>query len=262
MGRIIAVANQKGGVGKTTTAINLAASLAERGRRVLLIDMDPQCNSTKGLGLWGQPGRGSTYDALVNDRPFADFILPSPVEGLMLAPADRDLTGAEIELVEMDRREFRLRDALGPVRDRFDDIFLDCPPSLAILTLNALVAADSILVPVQCEYFALEGLSHLMDTTRRVQAGLHPLLRIEGILLTMYDERTNLSRQVSQDIRQHFGDRVYRTVIPRNIRLGEAPSFGLPVLQYDVQSKGAVAYKELAEEYLAHEAQSIGQGAQ
>ena len=261
MGRVVAIANQKGGVGKTTTAINLAASLAAAERSVLLVDLDPQGNSTKGLGVWGEPGRGSTYDVLVNDRPLTDVVLPTGMDHLSLAPADRDLTGAEVELVARERREFRLRGAIAPLRERFDHIFFDCPPSLGIITLNALVAADGVLVPVQCEYLALEGLSLLMDTTRRVQSSLHPGLRLEGILLTMYDERTVLSRQVADEVRGHFGDHVFQTVVPRNIRLGEAPSHGLPVLKYDIHSRGAEAYLDLAREYIRHDAEkSVGQG--
>jgi chromosome partitioning protein len=262
MGRVVAIANQKGGVGKTTTAINLAASLAAAERRVLLIDLDPQSHSTKGLGLEGQDGAGTGYDVLIEGRPLEEIVQPSHLATLRIAPANRDLTGVEVELADAERREFRLREALEPVRDRFDHIFLDCPPSLGLLTLNALVASDGILVPVQCEYLALEGLSDLIETTRRVQGGLNPGLRIDGILLTMYDDRTNLARQVAHDIRQHFGDAVFETVIPRNIRLGEAPSFGLPVIQYDIHSKGAEAYMDLAREYLRNEAKSVGQGAQ
>jgi len=249
-------------VGKTTTAINLAASLAAGERRVVLLDLDPQCNSTKGLGLRGQPGRGSTYDVLVNDRPLCDILLEGSLPSLRIAPADRDLTGAEIELLDFEGREQRLKRALEPLRGEFDDLLLDCPPSLGMLTLNALVAADGVLVPVQCEYLALEGLTDLMDTVQRVRATFNPKLEIEGILLTMYDDRTLLSRQVAEDIRSHFGDLVYRTVIPRNVRLGEAPSFGKPVLQYDIHSKGAEAYLDLAREYLRHDAKSVGEGAQ
>ena len=262
MGRVIAIANQKGGVGKTTTAINLAASLAAGEQRVLLLDLDPQCNTTKGLGLRGQPGRGSTYDVLVNDRPIRDILLEASLPSLLIAPADRDLTGAELEMLEFEGREQRLKRALLSLRGEFDHILLDCPPSLGMLTLNALVAADGVLVPVQCEYLALEGLTDLIDTVQRVRATFNPGLAIEGILLTMYDDRTLLSRQVADDIRSHFGDLVYQTEIPRNVRLGEAPSFGKPVLQYDIHSKGAEAYLDLAREYLRHDAKSIGEGAQ
>jgi chromosome partitioning protein len=262
MGRVIAIANQKGGVGKTTTAINLAASLAAAERRVLLVDLDPQANSTKGLGLGGKTGGGSCYDVLVHGRPLAEITLDGHLETLRIAPGNRDLTGVEVELLNEDNREFRLREALEPIRDDFDHIFLDCPPSLGLLTLNALVASQGILVPVQCEYLALEGLSDLIDSTMRIRTHFNPELVIDGILLTMYDERTNLARQVAEDIRSHFGDAVYETVIPRNIRLGEAPSFGLPVLQYDLHSKGAEAYLDLAREYLRNEAKGVGQGAQ
>jgi chromosome partitioning protein len=262
MGRVIAIANQKGGVGKTTTAINLAASLAAAERRVLLVDLDPQCNTTKGLGLRGQPGRGSTYDVLVNDRPIRDILLEASFPSLRIAPADRDLTGAELELLDFEGREQRLKRALASMRGEFEHVLLDCPPSLGMLTLNALVAADGVLVPVQCEYLALEGLTDLMDTVQRVRATFNPGLSIAGILLTMYDDRTLLSRQVAEDIRGHFGDLVYRTAIPRNIRLGEAPSFGKPVLQYDIHSKGAEAYLDLAREYLRNDAKSVGEGAQ
>jgi chromosome partitioning protein len=250
MSRVIAIANQKGGVGKTTTAINLAASLAACERRVLLVDLDPQSHSTKGLGLGGQTGGGTCYDVFAGDRPLEAILVPGHLETLKVAPANRDLAGVEVELAESERREFRVREALEPLRDRFDHIFLDCPPSLGLLTLNALVAAEGILVPVQCEYLALEGLSDLIDTTYRIRTHFNPQLSIDGILLTMYDDRTNLTRQVAEDIRNHFGDAVFQTVIPRNIRLGEAPSYGLPVIEYDVHSKGAEAYLDLAREYL------------
>ena len=250
MGRVISIANQKGGVGKTTTAINLAASLAACERRVLLIDLDPQCHSTKGLGLSTQAFKGSCYDVLTGSMRLEEILLPAHLPTLKVAPANRDLAGVEVELAGAEQREFKLRDALEPIKDSFDHIFLDCPPSLGLLTLNSLVASQGILVPVQCEYLALEGLSDLIDTTQRVQLRFNPQLRIDGILLTMYDDRTNLTRQVAEDIRSHFGDAVFQTVIPRNIRLGEAPSFGLPVVKYDEHSKGAVAYLDLAREYL------------
>jgi chromosome partitioning protein len=253
MGRIIAVANQKGGVGKTTTAINLAAGLAALDRKVLIVDADPQANATSGLGEARKDNGINTYGVLLGE-PAATAIRPTGFPNLSLLPSVRDLVGAEIELVEQPDREGRLREALDPVRPVFDDIFLDCPPSLSLLTVNALTAADAVLVPIQTEYFALEGLSELLDTVERVRDSFNPHLELDGIVLTMFDDRTNLGRQVSEDIRKHFGDRVYRTVIPRNIRLGEAPSFGKPVLAYDIKSKGAEAYLALAREYLRRQA--------
>jgi chromosome partitioning protein len=254
-GHVLAVANQKGGVGKTTTAINLAASLAMADQRVLLIDMDPQSNLTSGVGLKGQAGPGGTiYQALTaDDVDPASVTLATRMEGLSLIPADRNLTGAEIDLVSLPNREHRLRAFLAPLRDRFDYVFIDTPPSLGLLTLNALVAADAVLIPLNCEYFALEGLADLVSTLRRVRAAFNPQLDIEGVLLTMYDERTNLGQQVARDIRAFFQERVFSTVIPRNIRLGEAPSHGLPAILYDVKSRGAEAYLALAREVLARD---------
>jgi chromosome partitioning protein len=250
---ILAIANQKGGVGKTTTAINLATGLAMAGKQVLLIDLDPQANLTSGVGLKGQSAPGGTiYDALTAEAAdVCRFVVPTRIRNLSLVPADRNLTGAEVELVLLQNREHRLRTVIGPLRDGFDYIFIDTPPSLGLLTLNALVAADAVLIPLNCEYFALEGLADLVATLRRVRASFNPRLDIAGVLMTMYDERTNLGQQVARDIRSFFQDRVFTTVIPRNIRLGEAPSHGLPALVYDARSRGAEAYLALTREFLA-----------
>jgi chromosome partitioning protein len=262
VGRIIAIANQKGGVGKTTTAINLSASLAAAEQRVLAVDADPQGNLTSGLGRRAREGRPSLYDVLIEQRPLGEVVLDTELQHLSLAPADRNLTGAEIELVPAMAREYRLKEALGPATAAYDYVFIDCPPSLGLLTVNALAAADAVLIPLQCEYFALEGVSELVSTIRRVQRSLNAGLDIEGVLLTMVDERMNLTQQVVGEIRDHFKEKVFRTTIPRSVRLAEAPSFGKPILLYDIKSKGAEAYLDLAKEVMAHEKKGAGQRAE
>ena len=250
MAKTIAIANQKGGVGKTTTTINLGAALAVAERRTLVVDVDPQSNTTRGLGFGPDPDRLSVYDCLFNGSAETHGVLDTDVAKLKLLPAERDLLGAELELVPVEHRESRLARALESLKPAFDYILIDCPPALGLLTLNALVAADSLLIPVQCEYLALEGLSEVMATLQRVASALNPALSLEGVVLTMYDERTNLGRQVQDEIRQHLGTKVFKTVIPRNVRLGEAPSFGKSILTYDVRSKGAEAYMSLAREII------------
>ena len=250
MGKVLAIVNQKGGVGKTTTAINLAAALALEGLPCLLVDIDPQANTTGGLGFGRDEERLSTYDVLVNGAALAEAALQTEIASLKLIPASKDLVGATVELMEQDGRALKLRAALEDARGEHAFVLLDCPPALDLLTLNALVAADSLLVPMQAEYFALEGISELLHTLERVQASLNPSLEIEGVLLTMYDDRTNLAQQVTANLREHFGDKLLKTTIPRNIRLAEAPSYGQPVLLYDPRSRGAESYRELARELM------------
>jgi len=252
MGKIIAVANQKGGVGKTTTAINLAAALAARDRKVLLVDADPQANATSGAGISRVNIKKTLYDALISGESVRDMVLPTEILTLWVLPSGKDLAGAEVELVERPNRNFALKEILTEIKPFFHYIILDCPPSLGILTLNGLTAADSLLVPIQCEYYALEGVTELFDTLTRVKRELNPALTIEGLLLTMFDERTNLSTAVAKDLRDFYGSQVLETVIPRNVRLAEAPSFGKPIMVYDPKSKGAESYDNLAKEILKH----------
>jgi chromosome partitioning protein len=249
MTKIVALANQKGGVGKTTTAINLGASVAACERKVLIVDLDPQANATSGVGL-PKTEEQSMYPVLVDGAPIRDIIRATELPTLSIAPSSVDLVGAEIELREAIGREFHLRKALADIKGDYDYVLIDSPPSLGLLTINALTAADSVLVPMQCEYFALEGVSQLLATVERVRDAVNPALEIEGIALTMYDERMNLSRQVAEEVRTHFGEKVYRTVIPRNVRLGEAPSFGKPIILYDIRSRGSEAYLNLAREFI------------
>lgn len=260
LSRIIAIANQKGGVGKTTTAVNLGASLAASEQKTLVIDCDPQGNTTSALGFPKDPARRTLYQTLILDEPIERVTLDAQVEGLDLIPSDKNLVGAAVELVGMENREYRLKGAIADIRDKYDYILIDCPPALDLLTLNALAASDSVLVPIQCEYLALEGVSELLDTLMRLRRTINPQLAIEGILLTMYDDRTTLSKQVAADLRSFFGGQVFETVIPRNVRLAEAPSHGMPVMFYDIHSKGAESYIQLAREVIANAQKRVGPG--
>jgi len=261
LSRVFAIANQKGGVGKTTTAINLAASLAANDIKVLVVDSDPQGNASSGLGVAKNQGRPGIYQVLLADAPAETAIQHTEMEGLDVISADKNLVGAPLELADLPRREYRLRERLEPIRQNYQFILIDCPPALDLLTLNALIAADAVLVPIQCEFFALEGISELIDTIDRIRDGFQHPLQIEGILLTMFDDRTNLTRQVAADLKEFFQDEVFKTVIPRSVRLAEAPSFGKPILTYDPRSRGAESYIKLAKEILDHEqARHVSQG--
>jgi len=260
MAKIIAVANQKGGVGKTTTSVNLAAALAASEKKVLLVDTDPQANATSGVGIQRGSFRRSLYHALILNDPLVNIIQSTELPLLKVLPADRNLTGAELELVDVERREYKLQSLLKTIENEFDYIIIDCPPSLGLLTLNALTSANSLLVPIQCEYYALEGVTELFDTLARIRRSLNPGLTIEGLLLTMYDDRTNLSSAVASDLRDFYGGKVLETVIPRNVRLAEAPSYGKPIILYDIRSKGAESYLQLAKEIISHDKKGSGEG--
>ena len=262
MARVIAIANQKGGVGKTTTAVNLGASLAASEKRTLIIDSDPQANATSALGFPKDPARRTLYQNLILGESVERIVLDAKMDRLELVPSDKNLVGAAVELVNMENREYRLKESVAQLREKYEYILIDCPPSLDLLTVNALAASDSVLVPIQCEYLALEGVSELLDTLMRLRRTINPFLAIEGILLTMYDDRTTLSKQVAADLRSFFGTQVFETVIPRNVRLAEAPSHGMPVLFYDIHSKGAESYIQLAKEVIANAQKRVGQGSE
>lgn len=262
LARVISIANQKGGVGKTTTAVNLGASLATSEKRTLLIDSDPQANSTSALGFPKDPARKTLYQALMLGDPLDSVITKTQVEGFEIIPSDKNLVGAAVELVGLEDREFKLKSLVQGLRENYEYIIIDCPPSLDLLTLNALAASDAVLVPIQCEYLALEGVSELLDTLERLRADINPQLEIEGILLTMYDDRTTLSKQVAADLRSYFGGKVFESIIPRNVRLAEAPSHGRPVIFYDIHSKGAEAYIQLSKEVIANAQKRVGQGSE
>ncbi len=250
MGRAIAIFNQKGGVGKTTTNVNLSASLVKLGKKVLVIDNDPQGNSTSGLGIDKLSLEYSLYDALIDEVETTTCIVSTAYKGLDVLPSNVDLAGAEIEMIDIENREGRLKKIIDSVKNDYDYIFVDCPPSLGLLTLNSLVAVDSVLIPIQCEYYALEGVSSLMNTFQLIKKGLNPNIDVEGVVLSMYDSRTNLATQVVEEVQKYFGNKVYKTTIPKNVRLAEAPSFGMPVIEYDSKSKGAISYMDLAKEFI------------
>ncbi len=260
MGKIFAIANQKGGVGKTTTAINLSACLAAESFKILLVDIDPQGNATSGLGINKQQIEDSIYSSLIGNKVLDEVMIPTGIENLTIVPSNIQLTGAEVELVGVFARETRLKAALQPVRDRYDYIIVDCPPSLGLLTVNALTAADCVIIPIQCEYYALEGLSQLLKLIELVNGNLNPSLNVAGVLLTMADWRTNLSRQVVEEVREFFSEKVYETIVPRSVRLGEAPGFGKPIILYDIASAGAEAYQKLAKEVIENEKESFRTG--